>query len=251
MTQKKQQLNHLAIIPDGNSRWAVANNLPVTEGYKKGFDTIVELTKASRDLGIHTLTIWGLSTENWLHRPKVELDFIVNLLMSSIDKFIEDATAEGVRVYHLGRKDRLPKKLIKKLDDVIEKTKHNTKYILNLALDYGGVDELIRSIQKVAKDVKDGIITVDDIGKITGDKNAKIKEYVFNSYLDTKDQPYPYVDYVIRTSGEIRLSGLLPIQAAYAEFYFEPCLFPDFNKEKLKVAYAAYFDRNRRLGGRN
>jgi undecaprenyl diphosphate synthase len=249
MVDKKQQLNHLAIIPDGNSRWAVANNLPITTGYKKGFDRIVELSKASRDLGIHTLTVWGLSTENWKNRPKGELDFIISLLINGIDELFEDAMREGVRVFHMGRRDRLPEVLIKKLDAVIEKSRNNTNYILNLALDYGGVDEIIRCVQKISRDVAAGAISVEDISKVIGNPDSKIKEYLLNSYLDNAQQPFPYIDYVIRTSGEIRLSGLMPIQAAYAEFYFEPCLFPDFDAEKLKQAIDSYYNRNRRFGG--
>ncbi|MFZ5424613.1 MAG: polyprenyl diphosphate synthase [Patescibacteria group bacterium] len=249
MAKEKQNLNHLAVIPDGNSRWADANGVKATEGYKKGMNRIIELTKASKKLNIHTLTIWGLSTENWLHRPKLELDFIVNLLMDAIDEFVGDAMKEGVRIYHLGRKDRLPTKLVEKLAEIAQKTESNINYVLNLALDYGGVDEIIRATQKIAQDVKDGKLTVEDIGKIVGNKDAKLKEYVFNSYLDTSGQQNPYVDYVIRTSGEIRLSGLMPIQAAYSEFYFEPCFFPDFDEAKLKHAYDAYFNRQRRFGG--
>lgn len=245
---EQNRLNHLAIIPDGNTRWAAANKLPAIVGYQKGTERVVELTRHARTLGIHTLTFWGLSTENWLHRPKKELDFLVLLFLKAIDDHIKDALKNGVRIVHLGRKDRLPKRLLEKMTEAEDKTKHNEKHILNMALDYGGQDEIIRASQKVASDIKAGKIAEEDLTK-TVREIGKQKLSLFGTYLDNGWQPYPFPDFIIRTSGEVRLSGFMPLQSAYSELYFEPKFFPDLSPKLLEEAIDIFHQRSRRFGG--
>lgn len=225
--------NHIAIVPDGNRRWARARGLHTLEGHRKGFDTVIKLARASRQLGVHTFTIWGFSTENW-DRSTEEINYLMKLYERLVDKYLEEAMRENVRIVHLGRKDRLPKALVKKIVQAEEKTRNNTRHIGNIALDHGGYDDIIRATQKM---IKDGI------------NPDKIDQKLFESYLDTHDQPYPYVDLFVRTSGEQRTSGLLLWQSAYAETYWEPDHLPDMTPEKLRDAILDYSRRRRRFGG--
>lgn len=224
---------HIAIIPDGNRRWARARNLPVFEGHRRGFDITPEIAKACRDFGVHTLTIWAFSTENW-DRKKEEIDFLMKKYEDFVEKHLEEAKKEEVRIYHLGRKDRIPLSLRKKIENAEEQTKNNKKYILNIALDYGGRDDILRAIYKIIK---------------TNFSKNQLDEEDFKNFLDTKDQLYPYPDLIIRTSGEQRTSGLLSWQAAYSELYWTPKHFPDFTPEDLKEAIIDYSRRRRRFGG--
>lgn len=248
MNHTDNQLNHLAIIPDGNTRWASAKNLPAFLGYQEGTKRVVELTRHARKIGIHTLTFWGLSTENWINRPKQELDFLVILFQKTIEEHLRDAMENGVKIVHLGNKDRLPKSLIDKIIDAEEKTKDNDKYILNLALDYGGHDELMRAMKKSQEDIQSGKITSDDLGVVVK-KFGKQNWTKFATYLDNGNQPFPFPDFIVRTSGEVRLSGFMPWQSAYSEFFFEPVFFPDFTPEKLDQAIEVYHNRKRNFGG--
>ncbi len=216
---------HIAIIPDGNRRWARARNLDTLFGHKAGFDRAVELAKAARELGIHTLSLWAFSTENWDRSPR-EISYLMKLYERMIDQHLKDAHKDGVRIIHLGRKDRIPKALLKKIVAAEEETKQNTKHVLNICLDYGGQDEILRSIQQPTTQTQD-----------------------LCNLLDTKGQPYPNVDLLIRTSGEQRTSGMLLWQCAYAEFYWETVHFPDFTPERLRVALLDYSRRRRRFGG--
>lgn len=225
--------NHIAIIPDGNRRWARARGLYTLEGHRRGFDTVIKLARASRQLGVHTFTIWGFSTENWDRSPK-EIAYLMKLYERLVDKYLKEAQKENVKIIHLGRKDRLPKVLVQKIINAEELTKNNTSYIGNIALDHGGYDDIIRATQNM---IKDGL-KAEDISKET-----------FENYLDTHGQPYPYVDLLIRTSGEQRTSGLLLWQAAYAETYWEGDHLPDFSPEKLREAIIDYSRRRRRFGG--
>lgn len=227
--------NHIAIILDGNGRWARSRGLPATKGHEAGAKALQNLMRASRDLGIHTITVWGFSTENWKRPPK-EVFKIMQIIHKALVEDFEEAQKEGVRVVHLGRKDRLPPNVVNLLARTEEKTKHNTKFLLNLALDYGGRDEIIRAVQKVIKD------------KVPA---GKVDEKLFDSYLDTADQPYPYPDLFIRTSGEQRTSGLMPWQMVYTEFYFEQDHLPDMTPEKLKAAILDYSRRRRRFGAKD
>lgn len=224
--------DHIAIIPDGNRRWARARGLHVLQGHKKGSDRAVELARAARNWGVHTVTLWGFSTENW-DRKKKEISHLMKLYGKLIDDCLKEAKKEKVRIVHLGRKDRLPKALLKKITQAEEETKNNDKYIMNIALDYGGHDDIIRAVQGMIKD------------KVEAEN---VNKELIEKYLDTKGQPYPYVDLMIRTSGEQRTSGFLLWQSEYNEFYWENDHFPDFTPEKLKEAILDYSRRRRRFG---
>ncbi len=224
--------DHIALILDGNRRWARARGLKPWEGHRAGYEAVRKLARASREFGVHTFTIWSFSTENW-DRPKKEIDEILKLLRAGLEEFRKEAHEEKVRLVHLGRKDRFPRDIALQLERLEEETK-NYNNVLNLALDYGGRDEIVRATRKIIAD------------KIPPEK---IDEKLFESYLDTHNQPYPYPDLFIRTSGEQRTSGLLPWQMAYSEFYFEPEHLPDFTPEKLRNAILDYSRRRRRFGG--
>ena len=224
--------DHIAIIPDGNRRWARARGLHTLKGHKVGFDRAVEIGRVAREWGVHTVTLWGFSTENW-DRTKEEIGYLMKLYEKLVDDYLKEARENNVRMIHLGRKDRLPKVLLKKMADAEEKTKDNDKYIINIALDYGGHDDIIRAIQGMIKD------------KVEAEN---VNKKLIEKYLDTKGQPYPYVDLMIRTSGEQRTSGFLLWQSEYNEFYWEPDHFPDFTPEKLKEAILDYSRRRRRFG---
>ncbi|MGD0523283.1 MAG: polyprenyl diphosphate synthase [Candidatus Microgenomates bacterium] len=225
--------DHLALIPDGNRRWARSKGLPTLMGHKKGFDRAVELSRAAREIGIHTVTLWGFSTENW-DRSEQEIKYLMKLYCKLIRDYLAEAGKDGVKLIHLGRKDRIPDFLLKTITGAEKATKNNKKYIINIAIDYGGQDDIVRATQKM---IKDGV------------KAESVNKALFEKYLDTRDQPYPYVDLVIRTSGEQRTSGFLMWQSAYAETYWDDGHFPDFTPDKLKGAILDYSRRRRRFGG--
>ncbi len=225
--------NHIAIILDGNRRWARAKGLSTLQGHKAGFEAGLAVARASREWGVHTFTVWGFSTENWDRSPD-EINYLQILFKKMVDVIKKEAKKDNIRFIHLGRKDRLPKDLIKYIAEVEEETKNNKSHVFNVALDYGGHDEIVRATQKIVE---------------AGIPSSKINEKLFTSYLDTKDQPYPYVDLFIRTSGEQRTSGFLPWQLNYAEYYWELLHLPDMNAEKLRDIILDYSRRRRRFGG--
>ncbi|KKU12329.1 MAG: Isoprenyl transferase [Candidatus Woesebacteria bacterium GW2011_GWA1_45_8] len=225
--------DHIALILDGNRRWARARGLKPWEGHKAGYDSVRKLARAARELGVHTFTIWAFSTENW-ERPRQEIDAILSLLKSGLKEFEKEAHKERVRLIHLGRKDRFPEDVVEAITNVEDSTKKYSSHILNLALDYGGKDEILRATKRIVE---------------SGISADKIDEKLFESYLDTSGQPYPYVDLFIRTSGEQRTSGLLPWQMTYAEYYWDQDHLPDFTPEKLKEAILDFSRRRRRFGG--
>jgi len=227
--------DHIAIILDGNGRWARSRGLPVTKGHEEGAKAIRKVMDAARDLGVHTLTLWGFSTENW-KRPPAERRKIFSLIKKTLEKEIKTAKKEKIRFVHLGRKDRLPKDLVRLIEKAERETKDNEKHVLNVALDYGGRDEILRAVRAIVRD------------KVSPEK---IDEDLFASYLDTAGQPYPYPDLFIRTSGEQRTSGYLPWQMVYTEFYFEPSHLPDMTPENLRSAILDYSRRRRRFGGKD
>ncbi|HLE49324.1 MAG TPA: polyprenyl diphosphate synthase [Patescibacteria group bacterium] len=227
--------DHIAVVLDGNGRWARSRNLPVTKGHEYGAKALKSVMDAARNWGVHTLTIWGWSTENW-KRPPAEKRKIFSLIKHTLLNELKTAKREGIRFHHIGRRDRLPNDLLECIKKVENETSKNTKYILNVALDYGGRDEILRAVKKIVTDE----IPVE-----------KIDEELFSTYLDTADQPYPYPDLFIRTSGEQRTSGFLPWQSVYAEFYFEPDHLPDMTPEKLKTAILDYSRRRRRFGAKD
>lgn len=221
--------NHLAIIPDGDRRWAKLHHLPTIKGHQKGFRVLLELARAARNWGIHTVTIWIFSTENW-KRSKEEVKYLMKIEEEMLKKYLAEAKKDGVRIIHLGRKDRIPKSFAQALEKAEEETKDNNCHILNIAVDYGGRDEILRAIKKI-----------ENWKELTEDEFAR--------YLDTGDQLYPYPDLLIRTSGEMRTSGLLPWQMVYTEFYFIKKHLPDCTVDDLKKAILEYNKRQRRFGG--
>ena len=180
---------HVAIIPDGNRRWAKKNNFPTFEGHRKGFEAIKLIGKKARELGIKILTIWAFSTENW-QRSKQEIDYLMDIYETWIDFHLEEAIKDNIKIIHLGRKDRIRKSLRIKLKDAEKKTEFFNKNYLCIGIDYGGRDEIIRGVNSILNSKKN-IVT----------------EKEFEKVLDTKDLPYPNPDLVIRTSGEQRTSG--------------------------------------------
>jgi undecaprenyl diphosphate synthase len=223
--------DHIALILDGNRRWARARKLPVWEGHRAGFEAGMKVAKAARSFGVHTFTVWGFSTENW-DRSAEEISYLMTLYRKMVDEVRKEAKKEGIRFVHLGRKDRFPADLVKYIGEVEEETKNNDKHVFNVALDYGGRDEIVRAINK-----------------LLAAGETRVDEKTFAKYLDTGDQPYPYVDLFIRTSGEQRTSGLLPWQMTYAEFYWELDHLPDMTPEKLREAIIDFSRRRRRFGG--
>jgi undecaprenyl diphosphate synthase len=225
--------NHIAIIPDGNRRWARSRGINTLYGHKAGFDASVKVCRAARDWGVHTVTLWGFSTENW-DRTEKEINYLMKLYEKLIKDFLDEAKENEVRIYHLGRKDRLPKFLMKKIEAAEKETAKYTKYIMNICLDYGGHDDILRAVQNMIK---------------AGTKAEDVTKELMESYIDTHNQPYPYADLMIRTSGEQRTSGFLLWESPYTEYYWENGHFPDFTPEKLKEAILDFSRRRRRFGG--
>lgn len=224
--------NHVAIIPDGNRRWAKEHGLPSFEGHRRGFDVAIKVGRKLRSLGVHTTTMWAFSTENW-NRSKEEVSYLMKMYETFIEKNLKEAMKEQIRIIHLGRKDRISKKLLDKIQNSEEKTKDFKKYVLNFALDYGGRDETIRAIKKIPND--EFLV-------------ADLTEENFAQFLDTANQPYPNPDLIIRTSGEQRTSGIMIWQAAYAEYIFLRKHFPDLEDEDIESAINEYSARQRRFG---
>jgi undecaprenyl diphosphate synthase len=223
--------NHIAIIADGNRRWAKQRGLPTMEGHRKGAETTKKLVRKAKKLGIKIMTFWVFSTENW-KRTKDEVGYLMRLFEEMIVTQIKEALEEETRIVHLGRKDRLPEGLRNKINEAEEKTKHFTEHYFVLALDYGGRDEILRAVKKISEKGNSPHFTEEEM----------------NNNLDTSVLPYPEPDLVIRTSGEERMSGFMSWQAAYSEYYFSPLLFPDFDEAALESAVRDYSERKRRFG---
>lgn len=222
---------HVVIIPDGNRRWAKSKGYEGTFGhYKAGaYDNIEELFKEGQKLGIRYMSIWGFSTENWKRNEK-ERKEIFDLILSGVERFLKNAHKNKMRFRHIGRKDRLPKRLINSLNKLEEETKDYDKFNVQLFLDYGGKDELVRAVNKMLKA-----------------RVKKVDEEDFHNMLDSRGVPDP--DLIIRTSGEHRLSGFMPFQSAYSELYFSEVYFPDFTSHDLRNAIKEFGRRQRRFGG--
>lgn len=231
---KNKLPKHLAVIMDGNGRWAKQKGLFRTVGHEKGANAVKELVEGCGELGIPYLTLYAFSTENW-NRPKLEVKTLMNLLVSSLKKEIQTLHDNHIRLNAIGNITALPKKAFAELHEVIEKTKGYDKMVLTLALSYGSREELTNAVKDICNKVKNNIISI---------KN--IDETVINEHLYT--QNLPDVDLLIRTSGEQRISNFLLWQIAYAELYFTPVLWPDFNKDNLFEAILNYQHRERRFG---
>lgn len=231
---KSRVPNHLAVIMDGNGRWAKIKGLFRTAGHEQGATAVKEIVEGCGKLGVKHLTLYAFSTENW-NRPKLEVRTLMKLLVSSLKKEISTLQEHKIKLNAIGKIDLLPSKVHKELLEVMEKTKHNEKLILTLALSYGSREEISKTVKDLCFKVKNNIISPDDID-----------EQVINEHLYTRD--LPDVDLLIRTSGEQRISNFLLWQIAYAELFFTDVLWPDFNKEHLFEAILNYQNRERRFG---
>ncbi len=231
----KKVPEHVAIILDGNGRWAKKRLLPRNAGHMQGSKVVEQICEDAHNLGIKYLTVYAFSTENW-KRPKDEVDALMKLLDRYLKNCIERSSKNNMRVRVLGDISTLSQKLQDKIIELEAKSKNNTGLNFQVALNYGGRDEMLRAVRKCAEECAGGRI-----------KPADIDEAYFDGMLDTADIPDP--DLLIRTSGEQRISNFLLWQLAYTEFYFTDVLWPDFNKKELKKAIEYYENRDRRFGG--
>ncbi|WP_394343652.1 isoprenyl transferase [Flavobacterium cerinum] len=225
---------HLAIIMDGNGRWAKKQGLIRALGHESGTKAVKQVVESCAKLGIENLTLYAFSTENW-NRPKMEVDALMNILVSALKKELPTLINNSIRLNTIGNIEQLPSKARKKLLEVIEQTKDNKKMVLTLALSYGSREELINVVKRISEKIKTDQLTIADISEST-----------INEHLYTHD--LPDVDLVIRTSGEQRISNFLLWQMAYAELYFTDVLWPDFREKDLHEAIISYQKRERRFG---
>lgn len=232
--EKQKMPKHIAIIMDGNRRWAKKRNLPTKLGHKQGAETLKKLARYANKIGLGYLTVYAFSTENW-KRTEEEVNALMTLLQNYLEDFAKEADTENIVIRVLGDRKPLSDKLNEKIDEAIERTKNNTGTIFNIALNYGGRDEIVHATKTIAEKVKNGEIDVDDIN-----------EELVSKCLYTGGIPDP--DLLIRTSGEIRLSGFLPWQSVYSEFYFIDKLWPDFTSDDLDEAIKVYGSRKINIG---
>jgi len=226
---------HVAIIMDGNGRWAKARGLPRALGHKEGVEALRRTVEACRDLGVAHLTVFSFSTENW-NRPQTEIDALFDLLRIFVRRDLARLHKDGVRIRIVGSRDGLSEEIISLIDEAIEKTRDNTRLTLNIAFNYGGRGEIVAAMQAIAREIEAGRI-----------KAADVNEALIARMLWTADSPDP--DLVIRTSGEFRLSNFLLWSGAYAELMFMDLWWPDFTRESLEKAIDAFRRRDRRFGG--
>lgn len=223
---------HIAFILDGNRRWARERGLPSIEGHRKGMEALEKIAETAKKLDVRVMTCWAFSTENW-NRTKQEVTALMTLFEQSLKKFFKNLQENKIRLIHIGRKDRLPKKLVQLIIKTEKDTRQFKDYFFVIALDYGGKDEIIRAI---ARANNSGF----PVGNLNRDN--------FDQFLDTKDLPYPNPDLIIRTGGEVRLSGFMMWQNEYSELMFVKKYLPDFTPEDLKHCIAKYMKRQRRFG---
>jgi undecaprenyl diphosphate synthase len=225
---------HVAIIMDGNGRWAKKQGLLRAFGHESGTKSVKKIIKASAKLGIECLTLYAFSTENW-NRPKLEVDTLMRVLINSLKKEVTTLQENNIKLNAIGNLEKLPQSAQKELQDVINKTQNNTRLTLTLALSYGAREEIVNAVKNISNKVKNNIISIDSID-----------DSIINEHLYT--QNLPDVDLLIRTSGEHRISNFLLWQIAYAELYFTDILWPDFKEEDLYEAIISYQKRERRFG---
>jgi len=225
---------HLAIIMDGNGRWAKQKGYLRALGHESGTKSVREVVETCAKLGIENLTLYAFSTENW-NRPKLEVKLLMNILINSLQNELKTLNDNNIRLNSIGNLSLLPESAQKKLQEVIETTKNNSRMVLTLALSYGSREELINVVKNISNKVKNNIISIDSID-----------ESIINQHLYTQD--LPEVDLLIRTSGEHRISNFLLWQIAYAELYFTDILWPDFKEDDLYEAIISYQKRERRFG---
>ena len=228
-------INHLAFIMDGNGRWAKARGLERHFGHKKACQIILDIVRNCKEYDIKVVSLYAFSTENW-KRPQDEIDHLFDYLKEFFKSELKNLLKEGIKVMISGDYKKLPEDCVEVIEETLEKTKDCKAIILNICLNYGGKEELVRASKMLAKDVKDGKLDIEDI-----------TEQEFENRLYTSG--LPNVDLLIRTSGEQRTSNYLPWQLAYAEFVFTKTYWPDFNKKELIKCFEEYNKRNRRYGG--
>jgi undecaprenyl diphosphate synthase len=226
--------NHIAIIMDGNGRWAKSKGLLRSIGHQNGAKAVKEVVETCAKINVKYLTLYAFSTENW-NRPKLEVELLMKLLISSLKKEVKTLQKNDIKLSTIGNLNSLPTKVAKELKDVIEKTKDNNRLTLTLALSYGSQEELIKTIKEISLKVKNNLISPENIDK------SVINNHLYDHYL-------PDVDLLIRTSGEQRISNFLLWEIAYAELFFTDILWPDFNNENLFEAILNYQNRERRFG---
>lgn len=225
--------NHVAIIMDGNGRWAVNRGLKRTKGHQKGAEVLKKISEYVYDKGIKILSVFAFSTENW-KRDKEEVDYLMDLFIKAFKENFEAVKKKGVKVVFSGVKARLSDKVLAQMKKMTDETKDNKNGVFNICLNYGGQDEIVEATKKICKDVSDGNLNIDDI-------NSKMyNKYLFNDL--------PPVDLMIRTSGEYRISNFMLWQLAYSELYFTDTLWPDFTNEDLDEAIESFNNRDRRFG---
>lgn len=234
MTEGLKIPKHIAIIMDGNGRWAKAKGLPRTVGHTNGAKALQRIVEACQKFGIQTLTVYAFSTENWA-RPKDEVDFLMNLFAKYLKNQAKKLIENKIRFRVLGDKSRFSQEIQNSMIKLENETKDFTEFNLNVAMNYGGRAEILKATREIAEDVKIGKLNLDDID-----------EKLFAQHIYTCEQDDP--DLIIRTSGEQRLSGFLLWQASYSEFYFPKVHFPDFDENELKLAIEEYTKRDRRYG---
>jgi undecaprenyl diphosphate synthase len=228
--QSRPQLRHIAIIMDGNGRWATKRHLPRLAGHKAGVSALRRVVECASDEHIEMLSVYAFSTENW-DRPRIEVDGLMRLFWETIRSDLEKLHRDGVRLRHLGRLRDLSPDIQQAVHDSVELTKNNTRISLNICFNYGGRAELVDAIRHIIAD---------------GRRPDMVTEELISSYLYTRDLPDP--DLVIRTAGEMRVSNFLLWQSAYSEYYATPTLWPDFGREDLLAALESYCQRQRRFG---
>lgn len=227
---------HIAIIMDGNRRWAKERGLTTKDGHKEGSKNLERIAKFCNNIGIKYLTVYAFSTENW-KRTKEEVATLMFILRANLDSMLRKMDLENIKLRVIGEKENIPQDIQKKIDKLTEKTKNNTGLVLNIAFNYGGRNEIVHASKVIAEKVKNGEIEIEDI-----------TPEMISDNIYTAGQPDP--DLLIRTSKELRTSGFLPWQITYSEFYFAEKFWPEFLEEDLIEAIKVYQNRNRRFGGR-
>lgn len=226
---------HVAIIMDGNGRWAQARGLPRIYGHQEGKRNVKRIVKYAANLGIKYLSLFAFSTENW-KRPKEEVDGLMELLRVGLQEERPEFIREGIKVVFFGDKSKLPREVLEEMELTESLTASNTRLNLAFAINYSGRDDILRAVKRISQKVATGEIYID-----------KIDDKLISQELDTRDFPDP--DLIIRTSGELRISNFFLWQSAYSEFYFTPVLWPDFDEKEFDLAIEAYQSRKRRFGG--
>ena len=237
MSDNSRPLNHLAIIMDGNGRWAKKKHLPRFVGHKNGMKNIRKIALAANELGIKVLTLYAFSTENWA-RPTDEVNYLMRLPIDFFNKFMPELMENNVKVNIMGFKDEIPQKTYEVVKRAMAETANNTGMVLNFAFNYGSRKEIVAAVQKLAQEAADGKIRPDQIDE----------EIISNNLLTNDLKPYDDPDLLIRTSGEERLSNFLLWQVAYSEFAFTNKIWPDFDENDLKQLVDEYQKRDRRFG---